>query len=491
MGAGAAARRSAPQRGFRVFAVLAVPALLTALQAVAIWRGYEGPLESLFRDYLGTPKSMTVPWAGLVLALVGLSGRHRVVAFASAVAIDIGYAGVRLLMGEPFTVGNGPVLVLTGLVLVAWLRWEGPRRRNALRAAALGALLILATKVGDVWLHITIDLRPEVLDQYVMLADHALGDPSWVMGRVLETLGPVPDAVLHWVYIELPAAAILVAVWQLRSVAGGGRWPAHYLVRTFLVLGLVGPLVYILFPVVGPMFAYGADGNGFQMGNYWPGMVPSLDRSPEAMTFDAVAPRNCMPSMHTAWALALFLHTRRNPDGSLAPTWLRWGGTFWLLCTLAATLGFGYHYGVDLVAGAVLCLTVESALREPERGWGRFRIRLVAGGVAVLVALLLGYRFLAVQMADHPIVAGSVVLSLLAAMAAGFHATWFARRRGVAGPAASGFAGRLPGSVTADSAVAGSFAAPGVAASGRLAVPVRDAATPVHVPAPMGEGPAA
>lgn len=429
MGAGAAARESVPQRGIRVLAVAAVPVLLLVLQGVALWRGYEGPLESLYRDYLGTPKSMTVPWAGLVLALVGISTRRRVIALGAAVLLDIGYASARLLSGEPFTVGNGPVLVLTALALIAWFRWEGAERADALRAAALGALLILATKVGDVWLHITVDTQPQVLDQYVMLADHALGDPSWVMGRVLETLGPVPDAILHWVYIELPAAAIVVAVWQLRAVAGGGRWPGHYLVRTFLVLGLVGPLVYLLFPVVGPMFVYGVDGNGLQLGNYWPGVVPPLDRSPEALPFDSAAPRNCMPSMHTAWALALFLHTRRNADGSLAPNWLRWGGMFWLLGTLAATLGFGYHYGVDLVAGAVLCLTVESALREPERGWGWFRVRLVAGGALVFGTLLLGYRYLSVYMADYPVAAGSIVLALLAAVAAGFHATWFARRR--------------------------------------------------------------
>lgn len=422
-------RLGVPNVGIRVAAaVAAVPVLLVVLQGVALWQGFEGPLESLWRDYVGAPKSMTVPWAGLVLALVGISMRRRMIALAVAVLLDAGYAGIRFVAGEPFTVGNGPVLVLTGLALLAWLRWQGSERRNALHAAALGALLILATKVGDVWLHITIMAEPKVLDEYVMLADHALGDPSWVVGRVLETLGPVAEAVLHWVYIELPAAAIVVAVWQLRGVVSSGRWPSHYLVRTFLVLGLLGPLVYLLFPVVGPMFVFGADGNGFQLGNYWPGVVPPLDRTPAALPFDAVTPRNCMPSMHTAWALAVFLHTRRAADGSLAPRWLRWGGAFWLLGTLAATLGFGYHYGVDLVAGAVLCLTVESALREPERGWGWFRIRLVAGGCAALAALLLSYRYLAVPMADHPVVAGTVVLGLLAAVAAGFHATWFARR---------------------------------------------------------------
>lgn len=406
--------------------IAAVPVLLIALQLAAIGHDFEGPLGSLWRDYVGTPKSMSVPWAGLVLALVGIAKRRRMIAAGIAVGIDVVWASIRLLTDQPFALGNGPTIVLTGLALIAGFRWSGAERRNALHAAALGALLVLATKVGDVWLHITVVTRPSVYDAYVALADHALGDPSWVAGRVLDALGPVVYAVLHWVYIELPVAAIVVAVWQLRRVVTTGGWPSHYLVRTFLVLGMLGPLIYVVFPVVGPMFAFGPDGNGLQIGNFWPGVVPPIDHNPGPLPFDAATPRNCMPSMHTAWALSVFLHTRRDTDGSPAPLWLRTLGTFWLLATLAATLGFGYHYGVDLVAGAVLCLTIESALRAPERGWGWFRIRLIALGAVILAALLISYRFLAVQMAEYPVLAGTIVLALLAGLAAAFHATWFA-----------------------------------------------------------------
>ncbi|MFC4375958.1 DUF5933 domain-containing protein [Nocardia halotolerans] len=413
-------------RTLALVAVSAVAVLLIGLQLGAWVNGFEGPLASLARDYVGTPKSMSVPWAGLVLALVGISARRRVFALAAAIGIDAVWATLRLLDGKPFAVGNGPTIVLTVLVLIAALRWHGRERDDALKAAALGALLVLATKVGDVWLHVTSAVHPTVLDEYLLLADRALGDPSWVLGQVLEVLGPEVYAVLHWVYIELPVAAIVVAVWQLRHVVRTGRWPSHYLVRTFLVLGLVGPLFYVLFPVVGPMFAYGVDGNGFQVGNFWPSALPPIDHSPAALPFDEFTPRNCMPSMHTAWALSLFIHTRRDVDGSRAPAWLRWGGAFWLGATVAATLGFGYHYGVDLVAGVVLCLTVESALRAPERGWGAFRIRLVAFGTAVFAGLLLSYRYLAVPMAEHPILAGALVIGSLTAVCVSFHATWFA-----------------------------------------------------------------
>ncbi|WP_245720482.1 phosphatase PAP2 family protein [Nocardia uniformis] len=417
-----------------VAAVAAVPVLLVTLQIVASHKNFEGPLVSLWRDYVGTPKSISVPWAGLALALVGLNWKWRGIALGAAVGIDVVFATARLLVDGNFALGNGPTIVLTAIGIGACWGWRSAVRRGAdtrpfttaLHAAALGALLALATKVGDVWLHITILAGPTVLDPYVLLADHALGDPAWFMGQLVDALGPVVYAVLHWVYIELPVAAMVVAAWQLRGVVTHRVWPDHYLVRTFLLLGLVGPVVYVLFPVVGPMFAYGPDGNGLQIGNYWPQLVPPMEQNPAPMPFDNATPRNCMPSMHTAWAMAIFVHTRRDNNGAPAPRWLRWGGTFWLAATLTATLGFGYHYGVDLVAGAVLCLTIESVLRAPDRGWGWFRVRLVAGGAALLAGLLLAYRFLPVTMAESPVIAGALVLGSFAAFVTLFYRTWFA-----------------------------------------------------------------
>nr|WP_181762929.1 phosphatase PAP2 family protein [Rhodococcus spelaei] len=395
-------------------AVVVFVAVLVALQVVASNNGFEGPLESLARDFVGTPKSMSVPWAGLALALVGLTNRQRLFALGAALGLDVAFLVGRLAADGPVAIGNGPTLVLTGIGVVAAVRWAGERRASALRGVALGALLIVATKVGDVWLQITVMTRPAVLDQYVELADRALGSPSWVMGQVVDALGSVGYGVLHWVYIELPVAAIVVALYQLRN-----GFPSHYLVRTFLAIGLIGPIFYLLFPVVGPDFAYGTAGDGSQLANLWPTIVPT-GTDPSSFVFDSPAPRNCMPSLHTAWAMSIFIHSRRGPR------WLRWGGAFWLACTLMATLGFGYHYGVDLVAGAVLCLTLESALRDPERGWGRFRVRLVVGGAVAFAALLASYRYLAVPIAAYPVISAPLILGLLVGVSVAFYASFFA-----------------------------------------------------------------
>nr|WP_083887508.1 phosphatase PAP2 family protein [Nocardia asiatica] len=387
-------------------------------ELVAAHIGALGPLTSLARDYAGTPKSATTPWAGFLLALVGVTMRARVGAVTAAIAIDLLFVVIRAADGRPFTVGNGPTIVLTALAVLAFTRWDGPRRRTALRTIAFGALLISATKISEIWLDITAWACPMVLDPYVQVADRALGSPSWLVGSALETAGPIATGVVRWVYFELPLAAVLVAAWQLRGVTAG-VWPRHYLVRTFLTLGVVGPIWYVVFPVVGPVLAYGPQGLGFEIADVWPDVVPAVPSSIEAMRFDGITPRNCMPSLHTAWALALFIHSRRGP------VWLRWGGTFWLVCTLTATLGLGAHYGIDLVVGAALCLTVESALRDPDRGWDRRRVRCVSLGVALCAAVLLCIRFLAVPMATHPIPFAIVILGALGALAIMFYSTWF------------------------------------------------------------------
>ncbi|MGX1812140.1 phosphatase PAP2 family protein [Nocardia sp. NPDC055321] len=393
-------------------------ALLAGSQYWASTHGHLGPLLSLLADFLGNPQSAFVSWAGLGLACVGVPARLRVITLGAAAALDVATLGLQLLCGWHVSIGTGPTLALAALTVIAYRLPHGPPRRAAMRAIAFGVLLIMASKLADTWLMISIAAGPNVLDPYLLLADRALGEPAWVVGDLLEAGGVIPRAVLHVIYIQLPLAAMVVAVWQLRGVTTG-PWPRHTLLRTFLVLGMIGPLTYVLFPVVGPVFAYGPEGNGLQLGD-WPNVLPTLNFTPSALPFDTETARNCMPSMHTAWALALFVHSRGGPR------WLRWAGSIWLIGTLLATLGFGYHYGVDLVAGAVLCLTVESALREPGRGWNRYRIRAVALGTVVFAGLLLSYRFLATTMADHPVLAGAAVLGALAAVVFTFHATWFA-----------------------------------------------------------------
>ncbi|MFD5651240.1 phosphatase PAP2 family protein [Streptomyces sp. NPDC127039] len=386
---------------------------LVALEIVARHYGVRGPITNQAREVVFSPRSGPLLYAGLALTMVVLTWRQRLVAAGAAIGVDVVFLLVRWAVGADPNFGNGALWVVLGCAVVAVTRRTGSERALLLKGAGLGLLLVAGHKTGDTWLLITSETRKTVLDPYVATADQALGNPSWLVGRFVEATEPVGGHVLHLVYGQLPLAAALVGLYQLRHVAAERRFPSHHLVRTFLVIGLLGPAVYMIFPVVGPVFAYGADGGQWAVANLWPGTLPPAG-APHPIPFDDITPRNCMPSLHTAWATTLFIHSRRGSRG------MRFAGTFWLVATLTATLGFGYHYGTDLLAGVVFALTVEAAMRASARGWESAAVRLVAYGTTVFAVLLAAYRYLPVEMAEHPWAAGPLLLLATASVVLGY-----------------------------------------------------------------------
>ncbi|WP_328914972.1 MULTISPECIES: phosphatase PAP2 family protein [unclassified Streptomyces] len=405
--------RHQPQATLWAAAGAVTVGFLVTLEIVAHHLGVPGPITSQVREVVFAPKSGFLLYASMALMMVVLTWRQRLIAVGAAIGIDVVFLLVRWAAGARPTFGNGALWVILGCAVIAVTRRTGRERALLLKGVGLSLLLVTGRKVGDTWLLTTSKVRPNVLDPYVATADRALGDPSWLVGRAVAATGPIGTHLLDYVYIQLAVAAVAVALYQLRHVAVERRFPRHHLVRTFLVIGLLGPGIYMIFPTVGPVFAYGADGGHWAAANLWPHTLPPLS-TPHPMPFDELTPRNCMPSLHTAWATAIFIHSRRGPRA------LRFAGAFWLVATLTATLGFGYHYGVDLVAGAVFALTIEAALRAFDRGWDTSGVQLVAYGAAVFAALLVSYRCLPTQMATYPWVFGPLLLLAMASVIYGY-----------------------------------------------------------------------
>ncbi|MGW6524210.1 MULTISPECIES: phosphatase PAP2 family protein [unclassified Streptomyces] len=417
-----------------LWAAVGVVALgfLIALEVAARRCGLPGPISNQVGELIFPPKSGFLLYASLALMMVVLTWRQRFIATGAAIGIDAVFFLVRRAVdakvpeGHPF--GNGALWVMLGCAVIAVTRRTGQERALLLKGVGLGLLLVAGRKTGDIWLIITSKTRPMVLDQYVATADHALGEPSWLAGRIITATGSIGFNFLDIVYGQLAVAAVVVALYQLRNVAVERRFPGHHLVRTFLMIGLLGPAIYMIFPVVGPVFAYGTGAEHWAsvslwahtppseqwaVADLWP-VTPSPITDPRHMPFDEITPRNCMPSLHTAWATTIFIHSRKGPR------FLRFAGTFWLVATLAATLGFGYHYGVDLIAGVVFAITIEAGLRSLDRGWDRSGIQLVAYGATVFVALLVSYRYLPLQMAEHPWVSGPLLLLAMTSVIYGY-----------------------------------------------------------------------
>ncbi|GHI03974.1 hypothetical protein AQI88_08135 [Streptomyces cellostaticus] len=391
---------------------------LITLEIAARHYGLPGPIANQAQEVILAPKSGPLLYASMALMMVVLTWRQRFIAVGVAVGIDVAFWLVRWALDAKMMFGNGALWVMLGYGVIAITRRTGRERVLLLKGVGLGLLLVAGRKTGDTWLLITSKTRPTVLDQYVATADHALGNPSWLVGRFVRATGPIGTHVLDWVYIQLAVAAVVVTLYQLRNVAAERRFPRHHLVRTFLVIGLVGPAIYMIFPVVGPVFAYGpgafgTGGGHWAVANLWPDTLPPMS-TPHPMPYDEITPRNCMPSLHTAWATAIFIHSRKGPRI------LRFAGAFWLIATLGATLGFGYHYGADLIAGVVFTLTIEAALRSHERGWDRSGIQLVAYGATVFSALLVSYRYLPMEMARHPWVFGPLLILAMTSVVYGY-----------------------------------------------------------------------
>ncbi|MEU9304905.1 DUF5933 domain-containing protein [Streptomyces sp. NPDC048269] len=386
---------------------------LIGLEIAARRYGEAGPITNQAREVIFAPKSGTVLYVSMALMTVVLTWRQRFIAVGAAIGIDLVFWLVRWAVDAEMMFGNGALWVTLACAVIAVTRRTGRDRVLLLKGVGLALLLVAGRKTGYTWLLITSKTRQSVLDQYVATADHALGNPSWVVGRIVEATGTVGAHVLEWVYIQLAVAAVVVALYQLRNVAAERCFPAHHLVRTFLVIGLLGPGIYMIYPVVGPIFAYGADGGHWAVADLWPDTPPALS-APHPMPFDEITPRNCMPSLHTAWATAIFIHSRKGPRA------LQFAGAFWLIATLGATLGFGYHYGADIIAGVVFTLTIETGLRSLSRGWDRPGIQLVVYGAAVFAALLASYRYLSTVMAGHPWVFGPLLILAMASVVYGY-----------------------------------------------------------------------
>ncbi|WP_413966516.1 phosphatase PAP2 family protein [Actinacidiphila polyblastidii] len=399
----------------RLWTAVSVAALgfLVALEIAARHYDIPGPITTQAQEVVFAPKSGGLLYASMALVMLVLTWRERFLALGAAIGIDVAFLLVRWAVGAEPTFGNGALWVIIGCAVIALTRRTGRERVLLLKGVGLGLLLVTGRKTGDTWLLLTSKTRPAVLDPYAETADHALGNPSWLAGRIVHASGPVGSHLLEYVYIQLAVAAVFVTLYQLRHVAVERGFPRHHLVRTFLVIGLIGPAVYMIFPTVGPVFAYGADGGHWAAADLWPNTAPPIS-APHPLAFDAITPRNCMPSLHTAWATAIFIHSRNGPRA------LRYAGAFWLVATLSATLGFGYHYGVDLVAGAVFALTIEGALRAHDAGWHRSGVRFVAYGATVFTALLLSYRYLPQQMAEHPWFFGPLLLLAPASVIYGY-----------------------------------------------------------------------
>jgi hypothetical protein len=211
---------------------------------------------------------------------------------------------------------------------------------------AAASLLPLSGSLIPCAFGLSIHLYPNVLDIQVVAIDATLGmQPSLVLGDAFVRM-PTLAGLCGAIYGAIIFPTALVAAMEVQQTRrmGLGALP------TFLVLAGIGYVLYGLAPVVGPAPHFG-DAFPFPTGRaHFP------------------QPRNCVPSLHTAWVLMAFLASR----GMSWP--IRFLTGFWLAVILIATVGSGEHYLTDLVVAVPFVLMMR-ALCASEVPWSTFERR--------------------------------------------------------------------------------------------------------------------
>ena len=221
--------------------------------------------------------------------------------------------------------------------LVRWaltLRAVGTARQNHWRALfdALVPPTFFAATIS--LLGLASYLTPFTRDLEIQRIAGVLGPwPPIIVARWFES-NPWLRLLCQLVYMLLPVELALIQGLSFRE-----RPQAHpTLLIAFILLPLLAYPLYVTLPLVGPR-------------ETWHSLDPSLAFPPDALPDvhtlmlkpGELVARNCMPSLHTAWALAAWLQARRMSRG------LSIFAAVWFVGTELGTLGLGEHWLIDLI----------------------------------------------------------------------------------------------------------------------------------------------
>ena len=221
-------------------------------------------------------------------------------------------------------------------------------------------------------LHAMILLRPATYDRFLYAFDGSLGfQPGFWAAKVLMHnywLGVVCNAA----YFQLPLAltlAYLVEKKRSRDSARRALW-------LFLLIGIVGFACYQVLPAVGSAAA---------MPGVFPTAEPRLQPA-DIQPVDALTGvRNCIPSLHTSWMVALWwiAAPRRR--------WLRIVVAALLGCALFCTLAF--HYFIDMVVALPFTVALFALTQHHRTRSDRIRRETILWSLSLFFGWLLALRF--------------------------------------------------------------------------------------------------
>jgi hypothetical protein len=292
-------------------------------------------------------------------------------AFASALAFIL--LSGRFRVDWPTSIACGAFLGLASLTVVAVqvVRTRGIEQEQKLHTLMAGSVFGYSALFIAAILNLTTKLHPGTYDLYLYAADAGFALPicAWI-GKLVASNGPLLR-VCSLVYESLPLAVSLLYAYE-RS----GRRPVPIRVLpAFLGGGAAAYLLYNLLPATGPHYVFGAA---------FPNQLPAATMSGLHLVAVGDAARNAVPSMHLACALLIYWACRD------LPRWAKAAAGVYLVLTILATIGFGEHYVVDLVAAVPYALALQAICLPRPRPFPRTAALFA---VALTLAWVLSLRF--------------------------------------------------------------------------------------------------
>jgi len=239
---------------------------------------------------------------------------------AGHLLVGLGLVGLAVL-SKSF-LAYAAVLGNTALLADSFFRQTGPQARAV--NFRIGTVLVLfPIVVLPLASQVESALRPGTIDGYLRGADLYLHLDGFGLSRFCLAHTWAKLTVI-FVYAALPF--VLALAWIANRPAA--------LVRGAIVATLLVQPFYLLFPAVGPQYAFGA----------WP-----LADAQMLATIPTMYARNCVPSLHFTWAVLAAQH--------VAGRW-RWLFVLYALLMAGAAVAGGEHYGVDILAALPFLLLV-------------------------------------------------------------------------------------------------------------------------------------
>lgn len=312
---------------------------------------------------------------GLLAAYVGWERRPLALILSlgiAAIGVTVWWATISAGLWQP---PRYAVLWVPGLVALGAFAWRVARATCAARAIwllrARDALVIpLGVALTPFMLLVSAQLVM-VLDLHVLAFEDTLGPRFSQLSVSAFKANPWFAEVSLAAYFLLPAGIALAMAALERT-----RPPLDVLL-TFAALTAVGYALYWVFPVVGPRQVFGAFPYAYP---------PAGGFDVRALELRLIAPRNGMPSLHTAWALMIWF------VAAGAGAKLRLALRLFAALNIAATMGAeDSHWITDLIVAVPMTVAVCAAtmLGTPLRG---LRLAAIAvGGATTAAAMALLY----------------------------------------------------------------------------------------------------